>query len=233
MPITINNVSDLDKVRVRKGSFTLGTLTHSCLPTTISIQPSNTTGSAAGDNLEVLCGGSLPPESGGSAGDLTANLVITALQDFIFPDGLIAQSWKENGNTLDFTWSPTADAQDQWRGKVRVQALEVGGEVGSRLTTSVSWEIVELFLPHRFTAGADVQVIPAIVAGGVTAGAPGAFTPAGAKPPFDLNALKNDPVLGDAVGPVPATAWSTGQYVLLGDRSQAHWDGTVWLAGAA
>ena len=31
----------------------------------------------------------------------------------------------------------------------------------------------------------------------------------------------------------PATAWTTGQHVLLGDASKAFWNATAWTAGQA
>jgi hypothetical protein len=60
----------------------------------------------------------------------------------------------------------------------------------------------------------------------ITAGIPATLTPAFSYPPADL---------ADAVGVTasPATAWTTGQYVLLGDGSQANWNGTAWEAGPA
>jgi hypothetical protein len=63
---------------------------------------------------------------------------------------------------------------------------------------------------------------------GATAGIPGAFTPAGAVRPFDLAALQDAEVTAS-----PATAWTTGQYVFLGDGSRASWDGDSWAAGPA
>ena len=63
-------------------------------------------------------------------------------------------------------------------------------------------------------------------ASGATAGTPGTFTPAGAEAPADLAALSD-------VTASPTTAWTTGQHVVLGDGSQAHWDGSAWAAGAA
>ena len=59
---------------------------------------------------------------------------------------------------------------------------------------------------------------------GVTAGAPGSFAPAGAKP-ANLNALQQ----GGAYG--QSTAWTTGQYVVLGDGTEAYWSGTAWVGG--
>jgi hypothetical protein len=31
----------------------------------------------------------------------------------------------------------------------------------------------------------------------------------------------------------PATAWTTGQYVVLGDATHAYWSGAAWTAGQA
>jgi hypothetical protein len=65
-----------------------------------------------------------------------------------------------------------------------------------------------------------------IQATGATAGTPGTFTPAGATAPADLAALAG-------VVATPATAWTTGQSVILGDTSAAHWTGAAWAAGVA
>jgi hypothetical protein len=66
----------------------------------------------------------------------------------------------------------------------------------------------------------------AITATGATAGTPGTFTPGGAQTPANLAALSS-------VTASPASAWTTGQSVVLGDASSAHWNGTAWAAGAA
>jgi hypothetical protein len=59
---------------------------------------------------------------------------------------------------------------------------------------------------------------------GVTAGQPGSFTGA---TPADLPALKKLGALGNTA------AWTTGQYVALGDASSAYWNGTTWVKGKA
>lgn len=61
---------------------------------------------------------------------------------------------------------------------------------------------------------------------GATAGTPGSFTPANSYGPEDLAGLSGTTAS-------PTTAWTTGQYVTLGDGSTAHWTGTAWAAGAA
>jgi len=65
-----------------------------------------------------------------------------------------------------------------------------------------------------------------IAATGATAGTPGTFTPTGATAPANLAALAG-------VTASPATAWTTGQHVILGDASHAYWNATAWTAGNA
>lgn len=218
--------------RVRQGVLTIDGVDHSCQPTAVSIQPANTEGTT-GNELEVLCGDKLT--DAGEAGGFDANLVFTAIQDFTNTAGLIAQSWMKNGETLDFIWQSTNNTTDSWRGKVQVQALEVGGEVGARLTNQATWKITELFLPTRL---GGTQVIPAIAKvvpiTGVAAGIPGTFAPGTAIPPADMAALKAHGTIGDSgTGKPAATVWTTGQYVTLGDASFAYWSGTAWTVGKA
>ena len=61
---------------------------------------------------------------------------------------------------------------------------------------------------------------------GATAGIPGAFTPAGGVRPGTLAGMAG-------ITATPGTAWSTGQHVIVGDGSKAHWTGTAWAAGPA
>lgn len=62
---------------------------------------------------------------------------------------------------------------------------------------------------------------------GATAGIPATLTPANTYPPDDIVDAATD------FTATPNTAWTTGQYVVLGDDSHAYWDGTVWVAGEA
>jgi hypothetical protein len=61
---------------------------------------------------------------------------------------------------------------------------------------------------------------------GATAGAPGSFTPSTYATPANLAALSG-------VDASPATAWTSGQFVELGNGNNAYWDGTAWRAGKA
>jgi len=62
---------------------------------------------------------------------------------------------------------------------------------------------------------------------GATSGTPGTFTPAGSQIPANLAELRAE------VTASPLTAWLTGENVVLGDASIAHWDGDSWEVGAA
>jgi len=60
----------------------------------------------------------------------------------------------------------------------------------------------------------------------VNPGTPGEFVPA--------DAFADDLAAANAgADPTPATAWSTGQYVVLGDGTHAYWNGTAFLEGEA
>ncbi len=61
---------------------------------------------------------------------------------------------------------------------------------------------------------------------GATAGIPGTWTPANSDPPNKFTVM-------NTITASPATAWTTGQHVVLGDGSFAHWGGAAWTSGKA
>jgi hypothetical protein len=61
---------------------------------------------------------------------------------------------------------------------------------------------------------------------GATAGIPGTWTPTNSDPPNKFTVM-------NTITASPATAWTTGQYVTLGDGSFAHWGGAAWTSGKA
>lgn len=67
---------------------------------------------------------------------------------------------------------------------------------------------------------------PDVPATGAVAGSPGTFTPVGSTPPADFAGMAG-------LSAVPATAWTTGQYVVAGDASESFWNGTAWATGRA
>jgi len=58
----------------------------------------------------------------------------------------------------------------------------------------------------------------------VTAGTPGSFDK---DIPYNLYILISLGALGNT------TAWTTGQYIILGNASESHWNSTTWVAGKA
>jgi hypothetical protein len=74
------------------------------------------------------------------------------------------------------------------------------------------------------------QKVPGQTTTGATSGSPGTWTPSGSTPPANLAALTG---ASPAIVASPTTAWTTGQYVVLGDSSQAYWDSSSWVVGAA
>lgn len=56
----------------------------------------------------------------------------------------------------------------------------------------------------------------------ITAGIPATYTPVDATRPYSLGNLVTKGALGNT------TAWTVGQYVVIGDGSEAHWDGNSW-----
>lgn len=65
---------------------------------------------------------------------------------------------------------------------------------------------------------------------GATAGAPGTWTPADSYAAGSLTELRT---ASPAIVASPATAWTAGQHIVLGDGSHAYWDADSWEAGDA
>ena len=110
---------------------------------------------------------------------------------------------------------PSATSAQGWEGPAWLDASIKGG-----VTSAVT--IDATFVANG--AWARTSQVAATGANGVAS--PGKFTPAGAMAPANLAAMTG-------ITASPATAWTTGQYVVLGDGSAAHWDGTAWVAGVA
>lgn len=89
-----------------------------------------------------------------------------------------------------------------------------GGVAGAASEVDIDW--IMTAPPTRLTAG--------VAATGATMGAPGFFTPSGATTPANLAGLAG-------VTASPATAWTTGQYVVTADLLAANWTGVAWAAG--
>jgi hypothetical protein len=110
---------------------------------------------------------------------------------------------------------PSGTSNQGWEGPAWMDASIKGG-----VTSAVT--IAATFVANG--AWTRNSMVMATGATGVTS--PGSFTPPGAMAPANLAALTG-------VTASPNTAWATGQYVMLGDGTTAHWSGTAWVAGVA
>ena len=198
------------------GSPPTGGTEFACQATNVRIVPSF---NEEGDNVETLCGDTLAPST-------TTDWALqgTHIQDWDSTGmGIIEYSWVNNLVTVPFIWKPNASAVT-YSGEVQVRALEVGGDVNTRITTDFDWPISGMPVP--------TWASPAVAATGATAGTPGTWTPGGSTPPSSVaNLIAGTP---NAVTASPNTAWTTGQYVQTGTAGvggQAHWDGTAWVTG--
>ena len=110
---------------------------------------------------------------------------------------------------------PSATSAQGWEGPAWLDASIKGG-----VTSAVT-------IDATFVAnGAWTRTSQVAATGASGVSSPGSFTPAGAMAPANLAGMTG-------VTATPATAWTTGQYVQLGDGSKAHWDGAAWVAGVA
>lgn len=140
----------------------------------------------------------------------------TIIQKFIdqTPFPVIVKITDSEGNAYEFEF-PRCKAAS-----APVNAGGTGQDVVIDLTMAATYDT---------TKGYTVKVTRSGGVGtatGATAGTPGTFAPPGAIP-ANLAALNTLGALGNT------TAWTTGQNVVLGDASLAHWNATTWVVGAA
>jgi len=131
-------------------------------------------------------------------------------------------SYASSGAPVPFKVRPFASrvvsaTNPQFSGLMIPQPYTIfGGAAGAASEVDIDW--IMTAPPTRSTAG--------VSATGATAGAPGFFTPSGATTPANLAALTG-------IKASPATAWTTGQYVVTADLLAAHWSSSAWVAGIA
>lgn len=157
-------------------------------------------------------------------------LELAGLQDWGRVDGSPSFSeylFKNDSVTVGFAIYLAGSADPRCSGQVSLAAGDFGGKAEEALVLTGSLPI----LGYPNITDRTGALLRAVVATGATAGIPGAFTPLGATLPATVAALIAAPVLA-----MPATAWTTGQYVQTatsGAPGQAHWSGTAWVSGAA
>lgn len=112
--------------------------------------------------------------------------------------------------------------------------LDAGGSPGPLLADqAIGPNDHELFMLTNVAPpeDGDCAVLPSgPAATSATAGTPATWSPVDSYPPETLTELQT---ASPAITASPTTAWTTGQYAVLGDGSEAHWDGDSWEAGRA
>jgi len=121
--------------KLKTGTLLLGTspgVEYACQQTNVRIVPEH---NEDGDTVETLCGDVLAPST-----TTSWSLQGTAIQDWDAVGGVsfIQYSWENNGEVVDFTWTPNTSATS-FTGQVTVRALELGGDVNTRITSDFEW----------------------------------------------------------------------------------------------
>jgi hypothetical protein len=126
----------VNESRLKEGKFTLGGTggtggtEFACQATNVRVTPSH---DETGDEVETLCGDKL-------AADVKTKWSVagTSIQDFDSPDGFVQYSVEHNLEVVEFSWQPNASTFTV-EGTVQVRAVEIGGDVNTRLTADFEW----------------------------------------------------------------------------------------------
>jgi hypothetical protein len=139
--------------KLKSGKLLLGVapgVEYACQATNVRVVP---TFNEEGEAAETLCGDTLAPST-----TTTWALQGTHIQDWDAPGGLsiIQYSWINNLTTVPFTWNPNAGTT-AIAGNVQVRALEMGGDVNTRITSDFDWPISGTPTPTWVVLAADDQ----------------------------------------------------------------------------
>jgi hypothetical protein len=126
----------VNEARLKTGKLTLGGAAgvggteFACQQTNVRVTPSH---DETGDEVETLCGDKLAPDV-----KTSWSLAGTSIQDFDSPDGFVQYSVEHNLEVVEYSWQPNAGTFEV-TGTVQVRAVEIGGDVNTRLTTDFEW----------------------------------------------------------------------------------------------
>jgi hypothetical protein len=170
-----------------------------------------------------------PEESVPQVGATSYSLELSYLQDPDLVDGLSRFLFEHDADLAWFFMGLSGDNPPKAVGTVRLTSGQIGGEGRVTLTADATLPCdgKPIVCFGDATTSESVGGGTGLDATGATAGNPGTFTPPGSDPPANLAAMAG-------ITASPGTAWTTGQHVILGDSSHAHWDGTApWVTGNA
>lgn len=122
--------------RLKNGTLTFGTAPgddFSCQATNVRLTPSY---EDDGDALETLCGDTIAPGKKG-----TYVLAGTVIQDFDDTTGFQNYTWLNETQSVTFSWKPNdVTTGPTITGTVVMVAVEIGGDVATRLTTDFEFD---------------------------------------------------------------------------------------------
>jgi hypothetical protein len=171
-----------------------------------------------------------PAKSTPQAGETSYSLDLSFLQDPNVAVGLSRRLFEWDTKEAFVYLSLAGGEPPRMIGRARIVAGTIGGGARVILTADTSFPLIRK--PDvEFGDATTSEIVTGggaagVVATGATAGTPGSFTPTGATTPANIAALAT-------VTASPLSAWTTGQHVVLGDASHAHWDSDSWETGDA
>lgn len=131
--------------KVSNGTLTFGTGTpedFSCQVTNVRVEPSHD----VEEGVETLCGEREP-----DALTTTDSLMGTAIQDWTAADGFVEYTWANHGQTVDFTFKPTAGTAPSIAGKCQIRRAVIGGDVAKRATFDFEFPCADMPTVTWFT----------------------------------------------------------------------------------
>jgi hypothetical protein len=153
------------------------------------------------------------------------DLAITFLQDPHIATGINEFLFEHDTEAIWWFMGFAGTDPPKAIGQCTAVAGTIGGDPRTPLVFSVTLPCKGK--PSVAFGDASSHVVVGGAATGAVAGTPGHFTPAGSAPPANLAAMSGPP----AITASPTTAWTTGEYVVLADGTNANWTGTNWVAG--
>jgi hypothetical protein len=122
-------------MKMRQGTLSFGA-TGGVDASTLITKASTKWKADAGDAVEVLSGATI---AGGRT--YSSQLAFTAYQDDMADGGLIAYSFAQKGAEVPFTFTPASGGRSIV-GTVVVDPIDVGGDVGAKNTSDITWDCV-------------------------------------------------------------------------------------------
>ena len=121
--------------RNKAGTLTIdATGTFAKQITNVKLTPST---DEEGERIETLDGSTVEPD------EITSwEIELGAIQDFDDVDGFVEFCRANAGEIVPFVWKPNQVGAPSYNGTTRVRAVEIGGEVAQRLSTSTTWPVI-------------------------------------------------------------------------------------------